>query len=161
MLDISLRGGTKCKKSNEVDEEKYFSRNVKNLTDYDYVVQKIGWRRNTRWILWYMHRYTRDYRTAYGPSLDCYFLKEEEDLQTYFTTIYTNNRYWMIQTLTNIYEGGFILKWNYWGTLAKNNHAKEFFVEPDKVPDSVNLNIFINCVCVFNIASCSKICTFS
>ncbi len=141
--------GDKCKEPNEVDAEKYFCVNGKQLTDYDYrmVVLKLGWQRISRWNLWFMHEYTRHYRKAYGPSLECHFIKQEEkEAKPYFTTIYTNNLFWMTQTLKSTYEGGFILKWNDWATLAQNIHKNQISGRPDKIPDSIKLKQFLSVV---------------
>ncbi len=58
------------------------------------------------------------------------FVQEEVDVIPWFLLISTNNRYWMIQTVERIHEGGFMSKWNDLAFHAEINQNKKKFLEP-------------------------------
>lgn len=121
-----------CYNQNNPLSNQYYCVRDQHLRFYDYVKLKLGWARSARWQHWWLYKYKADFKKMYGPTLDCFHVQEDVEAKPWFLVIYTTNRYWMIQSVERVHEGGFMSKWNDWAQYATNNFDRETYYKNDE-----------------------------
>lgn len=112
-------------------DSNYFCAKYKSLSNYDYILQKLSWRRPSWWKHWYLYKNKGEYKRQYGSSLDCYYVHEEVDTEPWFLVINTQNRHWLLKTVENIHAGGFMRMWNDLAQFSTDNFDRETYLLED------------------------------
>lgn len=94
------------------------------------------------------------FQRFYSPNMECFHTQEEVHVQPWFMVLYTVNRYWMVESLRRMYQGGLFNKWNDLAEFANANMERGLFKEPDhggRHPDLITFNRVIAMFVVYGL----------